>query len=383
MTKNNRMPAFFTYFLCVVVYFLVLGSNETFLTTILSKQEVSFSEYDQIWYYKVWGYVAASIFLLVFSKFISLNISMVFAIILYLFSIVAINSSDINSQTNFLYFSLYSASYLVIGSAIFIYIICDSKLGSEFTLICICLASIVAFFINTIKFFIVTGDELVGVVITNVILLVIFALINFRTRLFKNEIKATDYNFLGVVKNMELEIICGFSMFYILMVVIDGYEIYSITDQLFTIVDSSIRHYMMVLIVFIVSLLMLYVKKINIHVVNMCSIGLMFCLFATMSYWAKYKILGMGCWVALGLLCSIVTVGNVFMITKKFDGINLVTAVSLFLLGCCGGYYCGYITIDTSEDTLGERGFLISICYVLISLLIYYTYFFKKYKLSQ
>ncbi|WP_322777323.1 hypothetical protein, partial [Candidatus Megaera venefica] len=69
MTKNNRMHAFFTYFFCVVVYFVALGANETFLTSLRSNYEISFSEYDQIEYYKILGYVAASICLLVFSMF--------------------------------------------------------------------------------------------------------------------------------------------------------------------------------------------------------------------------------------------------------------------------------------------------------------------------
>ena len=383
MTKNNRMHAFFTYFFCVVVYFLVLDANETFLTSLRSNYEVSFSEYDQIEYYKILGYVAASIFLLIFSRFLSLNVSMILGAILYLLSIVAISSSDINTQTNFFYFSLYSASYLVVGSTICLYIICDTKLSSELNLICICLASIIAFFINEIKFFIVIIDGLAGLLVTNLILFGIFVLINLSYPIFKKEIKATDYNFSGVVKNMELEIICGFSSFYILMVVIDGYDIYSITDQLFTIIDSSIRHYMMALIVFIISLLILYIKKVNTHIMNICSIGLSFSLFVTMPYWAEYKILGLVGWFSLGLLYSIVLVANIFGIIKKFDEINLVTAVSLYLLGCCAGYYCGYITIDTSENTLGENGFLISICFVLFSLLIYYVYLFRKYKLSQ
>ncbi len=383
MTKNNRMHAFFTYFFCVVVYFVALGANETFLTSLRSNYEISFSEYDQIEYYKILGYVAASICLLVFSRFLSLKVFMILCTVLYLLSMVAISSSDINNQTNFFYFSLYSASYLIIGSAIFIYIFCDTDLSSEFNLICICLASIVSFFINEIKFFVVTIDGLAGLVITNVILLGIFVLINLNYPIFKKKIKSTDYNFSGVVKNMELEILCGFSLFYILMIVIDGYDIYSMTDQLFTIVDTSIRHYMMVLIVFVISLLMLYVKKVNIHRVSIGSIGLSFTLFVTMPFWAGYNVLGLVGWFILGVLYSIIFVTNILGITKKFDEINLVTAFSLYLLGCCAGYYCGYITIDTSEDTLGENGFLISICFVLLSLLIYYVYLFRKYKLSQ
>jgi len=167
------------------------------------------------------------------------------------------------------------------------------------------------------------------------------------------------------------------------MIVIDGYDIYSMTDQLFTIVDTSIRHYMMVLIVFVVSLLMLYVKKVNIHRVSISSIGLSFTLFVTMPFWAGYNVLGLVGWFILGVLHSIVFVTNILGVTKKFDEINLVTAFSLYLLGCFAGYYCGYITIDTSEDTLGENGFLISICFVLLSLLIYYVHLFRKYKLSQ
>jgi hypothetical protein len=102
-----------------------------------------------------------------------------------------------------------------------------------------------------------------------------------------------------------------------------------------------------------------------------------------MKYWAEHKILGLIGWFVFGLLISIIAVGNLLVITKKFDEINLVLSISLYLLGCCSGYYCGYITIDTAEDTLGENGFLISICFVLFSLLIYYVYLFRKYRLSQ
>jgi hypothetical protein len=245
------------------------------------------------------------------------------------------------------------------------------------------LASSISIFLNDIKFFIITSQGLKGLVIANVILTGALVLINLSYPIFKKKIKTTDYNFSGVVRNMELEIICGFSLFYILMVVIDGYDIYSITDQLFTIVDSSIQHYMLALIVFIVSLLLLYIKKVNIHMVNICCIGLSFSLFVTMKYWAEHKILGLIGWFVFGLLISIIAVGNLLVITKKFDEINLVLSISLYLLGCCSGYYCGYITIDTAEDTLGENGFLISICFVLFSLLIYYVYLFRKYRLSQ
>ncbi len=382
MTKNNRMPAFFTYFSCVVVYFVILATNETFLTSHLGNYEISFTEYDEIEYYKILGYIAAAIFLLMFSTVISLKVGMILAAVLYFLSIIVISSGDITSQTNFFYFSLYSASYTVVGSTIFLYILCDTKLSSEFTLICTCLASSISIFLNEIKFFIITSQGLKGLVIANVILIGTLVLINFSYPIFKKKIKTTDYNFSGVVRNMELEIICGFSLFYILMVVIDGYDIYSITDQLFTIVDSSIRHYMLALIVFIVSLLILYIKKVNIHMVNICCIGLSFSLFVTIKYWAEHKILGLIGWFIFGLLISIIVVGNLFVITKKFDEINLVSSISLYLLGCCSGYYCGYITIGTAEDTLGENGFLISICFVLFSLLIYYVYLFRKYRLS-
>jgi hypothetical protein len=71
------MHAFFTYFFCVVVYFVILATNETFLTSQLSNYEISFTEYDQIEYYKILGYVAGAIFLLMFSTVFSLMIVVV------------------------------------------------------------------------------------------------------------------------------------------------------------------------------------------------------------------------------------------------------------------------------------------------------------------
>ena len=76
-------------------------------------------------------------------------------------------------------------------------------------------------------------------------------------------------------------------------------------------------------------------------------------------------------------------IGNIFILTEKFEGINFTSALAIYTLAASMGYYCGYITSDTSEETLGPNGFLISICFVLTSLLLYYLYLFKKFKLYR
>jgi membrane protein DedA with SNARE-associated domain len=47
------------------------------------------------------------------------------------------------------------------------------------------------------------------------------------------------------------------------------------------------------------------------------------------------------------------------------------------------GYYCSYVVANNVESGDDEYNFLISICLVLIALLIYYLYRYKKSNLGR
>jgi len=121
-------------------------------------------------------------------------------------------------------------------------------------------------------------------------------------------------------------------------------------------------------------------NKHNINIVCLASLVILF-LLTHIIVGNEFKIslvlLSIGVFIFLPLMSSIA------ILTEKFEGVNLACAIAIYVLAASIGNYCGYITIDISESSLGRDGFLISICFVLMSLLLYYLYLFKKLKLYR
>lgn len=390
MIKNSQLQAFLTYLLCVVVYFAILQIDQAFLSFYLDNKDVSFNEYDQIIYHQITGYIFASIFLLLFSKFFTARSLATLCLITYIISMLSICFDDINIQTNFLYFSLYSTSHIIIGYVIFIHLFDDKGLSSEGTVISICFSLLVALFINQIVNIIfikniayITTYDLTQLIIANIVFVTISYIIIFSLSIFKKKINMDDHNFSGVIKNSELEIICGFSVFYIFRIIIDGYDNYFVLGQLPSLEDGNIDNYMILLIFLVVTSIMFNIKRFNLYLIKIFAIAISLCIFLTIPYWSIYKNGNFIGWAGLGIMFPIIVICNILVIRKKFDEANFTTGTELYMLGCTVGYYCGLITSENLEDTVGENGFLVSVSFVLFSLLAYYIYFFRKYRLWQ
>ena len=194
---------------------------------------------------------------------------------------------------------------------------------------------------------------------------------------------ADGYNFNIVIKNMEIESLVSFSMFYVMMSVRNGFEVFSLSHQLEVLSTNTISLITFGAISISILLSKIIFPNVNKHKVNII------CLLSLTSFFLLIHTVGdseikLGLLLLLiGVLIFLPLIGTLLILAEKFEGINLACAIAIYALAASIGNYCGYITIDTSENTLGDDGFLISICFVLLSLLLYYLYLFKKLKLYR
>ena len=391
MKIENSTRAFFSYFLCLFTYLAVLGINDSLLTFHFNNNDVSYNEFDQIKYYNTLGYVYTALYMLLFSKYFHIRANIILFLALYILSLTTICASNIDFQTNFFYFSMYSASYRALGFIVVIHLFCDNKIKTQSAVICLGRAFAITPFIHKLYFLIIAENSINEnenfykiLAVINISFVIIMSYITFGTSIFKQNIPVDNNNFGGVAKNSQLEIVCGFSLFYVLSIIVSRYDI-----EWF--VGNSISRYLILLIIFSMLALIIryvrnrYIRRYNIHVINIISIALLLIFVPIIYFFTNDNILSFFEIFILILLFLKITTNNIQAMISKFDPKNLIDAIHLYLLGCSCGWFGGYITNNAEVDSLGENGygFLISVCFVLFSLLTYYIYFFRKYKLWQ
>ena len=82
----------------------------------------------------------------------------------------------------------------------------------------------------------------IKLMVLNVIPIGGFMLVLIISPIFRQKINLDEYRFFAVIARMEIEILIGFSIFYVIMVVQDGYEVYAVVDSLIIFEDITKKY---------------------------------------------------------------------------------------------------------------------------------------------
>ena len=384
----SRTPlSFYSYVFCVITYFLIIFINEVFIKQGLQLMEVSPTEYDQIDLYKFFGYMAGAVVLLLTVKAFSFKKIIVFCIFLYWLSVFNIIFIDVSYEITLFYFPLYSGTVIVMSALLLGYILSDSRVDNNYSVFMYSGSLLVAYLASEFFEYIDfdnSKNAWIVLIALNILLMGTFILTLFLSKAYSNKIDLNEYRFSPVLKRSELEILVAFSVFYCLMIMQYGYNIYALADSLFTFEPLIKKYFRLSAVAFAIVLTKYYIsgfkKK---YEVNIACIIVLMLLFVSINSWGKSVVFTIVGRTGLISAAYILLINGLLILADKFRGINLFNALSLYISGAVFGSYCGYITIGVQQDALGPDGFLISICFVLIGLLLYYLYFFKKHKLYR
>jgi len=386
MTNKRLISAFFPYVFCIVLYSCCATLNSYLVKNYLLQNSFSFTEIDRIDFYKLFGYIISPLLLLLRSQLFGSKQVLILSLSVYMLSILG--AIYVPSYSIMKFYSLAcAASSTIVAVIILCKLLIDTKIPPKYSASFffaswlvgyLCAEIILSLFLDDNK-----NTSLFNWIILNTIPIIgVFLNILFSKNF---ELKASNRapNFIIIVKNMELETIAGFMIFYVFMVILNGYEVFALTEHLLILSVTNAKYYMIGAILGGIYALPKLQKSTNMYKANIVCLGILLLIFATMPIWGLYYFTSAVLWVFIGILLYVFFIFNILILTEKFDSVDLYYAILIFCLSSAVGFYAGYVTIDATEDTIGENGFLISICFVLLALMVYYMLRFKKDKLSK
>ena len=388
MFKKNSFLGFWVYSLCAVSFYCCILINAKILEDFFAYEHLSFYDYDHIEFLKMLGYVLASAIIVLFTSILSFYRVVLIAMPLNFLCCFFIILFELDDAIMTLSLIVYGATSMMMV-LLFIDKMFELRRSKKLNLVILLPAEMLISYIIIVYFNLYNIDEvfedldMIYIFKANIIPLFVFCLMVFSFKRFRSKRDNEGYNFNIVIRNMELESLMAFVVFFTLMSIRNGYEVFSLSHQMHSVSSETIRFICFSAIVIPVILFKFFLSKRNIYKTNITSLVCLILLFLLLSVLGQDSMFLIINLMFIGVSIMLFFIGNIFILSRKFEGINFTSALAIYALAASMGYYCGYITIDTSEETLGPNGFLISICFVLTSLLLYYLYLFKKLKLYR
>ena len=388
MFKKNRFLGVLVYSLCSVSFYSCIIINAKILEEFFAQDNLAFIDFDNIELLKIVGYIIASTIVVLFTLTLSFYKTMLIAFplnFLCCFTIVLLGIDSVIMMPSII---IYGATSLIMF-LLFIGKMFELRREKGLKLIILILTEILIAYIIIVYLNLFSIDyDLHGIEVfytfkASIIPVIIFWGIISTFKVYKTKHNHEEYNFNIVVKNMELEFLIAFVAFFVLMSIRNSYEVFSFSRNMYFISSELIGFIYFSAIVLVIILLKFSLNKYNIYKVNIISLICLILLFLLLPVVGKYALPLVISLILIGAAIGLLFIGNIFILTEKFTGINFTSAFAIYALASSMGYYCGYITINVSEKTLGPNGFLISICFVLTNLLIYHLYLFRKLKLYR
>lgn len=390
MKTEINYKAVIPYFICTVTYIFAAITSSELISQTLIFYETSYNDLEHIYYYDILGYAIAGVILMIISSYFSFKQIAIFSLCVHLTSLISLGFSRYDERLTEIDALIYSGTNLIVIAILLSYSFSDKKITKSLAMSSFFAGITIAYFLADLLLqLLVPNDEdtsplalktLAGFAIC-CILMFLFIFINNVN--FKSSVKSKTSNILIILKNIELEMLSFFSMFYIIMTIFYDYEVYELTDSLLIMSVSMTKYYLFIVIFFIAIILQRIIIKYGSYKVNfICILGLLF-TFLAMPFWGHNSFASYIFWPLIGILLYIFCYSNFIILAEKFEGSALRSAIILCSVSAAIGYYCGYITIDNTTEDLSETRFLISICLVKTSLLAYYFYAYKKYNLSK
>ncbi|MDA9163864.1 hypothetical protein N9N97_03165 [Rickettsiaceae bacterium] len=388
MSQKNTISAFFPYVLCSFAFFLMVFINGVAIDEHIEADNISFTERDNIKFLIVIGYIVASIMLLVLIRFFSMLKLIIAALLIHFVSVLSIVFLYVPTQVFLFYFVVYSSSSLTVMMLMLGYFLSEKKLDDNYSLSLYSCSILLAYTIVVEMFEHIDFDIGVEITPSKLIMLNILPIAVFIQTILKYDVYTKDfgikeYRFFGVMRHMHLEALVAFVVLYSAMVIMNGYELYALARS-FPVMGGEFHAHVMMLAVGVALLIApTYVARFNKHKISIYTITLMIMLFAMLPLWGQYDSVDDIVLFLLAVLAYTLVACSLMLLSEKFRGVNLFIALAIYAMMGSFGFYCGYITIEKVEVTLGDNGFLAAICFVLFGLLVYYVHLFRTLKLYR
>ena len=389
MNTKINYKASIPYFICITTYMFAAIVNIQVVEQVLVFKEIPAGLLDQVYHYDILGYLIGSLMLLFFSNYFHLQKIIIFNLLIYALSVYNVGFSTFSELFQKIYPMIYSLTNSVIITSLLYYIFSDKRITHKYSIAFFLFSIFIAYFLaQIVLYYIFLGTDspdlvLIRIlVIVNIIPITIF-LCSFLLSSCFHQLKTKPVNSLIVLKNIDLELLASFSIFYITMTVFYGYETYKFTDNLLMISVSSIRYYIFAGILLLAVFLSKFIFNYNPHKINIACITALLLMFSSISFWSNDILLSSISWFVITIFLYLYFCSNLLIIAAKFTDFYLQLAIILYTLAGAVGYFCSYIAAENADVNDDRYNFLIPICLILGTTLLYYLYRYQRNQLEK
>ena len=389
MNTKINYKASIPYFICITTYMFAAIVNIQVVEQVLVFKEIPAGLLDQVYHYDILGYLIGSLMLLFFSNYFHLQKIIIFNLLIYALSVYNVGFSTFSELFQKIYPMIYSLTNSVIITSLLYYIFSDKRITHKYSIAFFLFSIFIAYFLaQIVLYYIFLGTDspdlvLIRIlVIVNIIPITIF-LCSFLLSSCFHQLKTKPVNSLIVLKNIDLELLASFSIFYITMTVFYGYETYKFTDNLLMISVSNIRYYIFAGILLLAVFLSKFIFNYNPHKINIACITALLLMFSSISFWSNDILLSSISWFLIAIFLYLYFCSNLLIIAAKFTDFYLQLAIILYTLAGAAGYFCSYIAAENADVNDDRYNFLIPICLILGTTLLYYLYRYQKNQLEK
>ena len=389
MNTKINYKASIPYFICITTYMFAAIVNIQVVEQVLVFKEIPAGLLDQVYHYDILGYLIGSLMLLFFSNYFHLQKIIIFNLLIYALSVYNVGFSTFSELFQKIYPMIYSLTNSVIITSLLYYIFSDKRITHKYSIAFFLFSIFIAYFLaQIVLYYIFLGTDspdlvLIRIlVIVNIIPITMF-LCSFLLSSCFHQLKTKPVNSLIVLKNIDLELLASFSIFYITMTVFYGYETYKFTDNLLMISVSNIRYYIFVGILLLAVFLSKFIFNYNPHKINIACITALLLMFSSISFWSNDILLSSISWFLIAIFLYLYFCSNLLIIAAKFTDFYLQLAIILYTLAGAVGYFCSYIAAENADVNDDRYNFLIPICLILGTTLLYYLYRYQRNQLEK
>ena len=389
MNTKINYKASIPYFICITTYMFAAIVNIQVVEQVLVFKEIPAGLLDQVYHYDILGYLIGILMLLFFSNYFHLQKIIIFNLLIYALSVYNVGFSTFSELFQKIYTMIYSLTNSVIITSLLYYIFSDKRITHKYSIAFFLFSIFIAYFLaQIVLYYIFLGTDspdlvLIRIlVIVNIIPITIF-LCSFLLSSCFHQLKTKPVNSLIVLKNIDLELLASFSIFYITMTVFYGYETYKFTDNLLMISVSNIRYYIFAGILLLAVFLSKFIFNYNPHKINIACITALLLMFSSISFWSNDILLSSISWFLITIFLYLYFCSNLLIIAAKFTDFYLQLAIILYTLAGAVGYFCSYIAAENADVNDDRYNFLIPICLILGTTLLYYLYRYQRNQLEK
>ncbi|MFY9589675.1 MFS transporter [Rickettsia endosymbiont of Halotydeus destructor] len=186
-----------------------------------------------------------------------------------------------------------------------------------------------------------------------------------------------------LIKNIELQLLTGFIMAYVIFETLWYYEAFALKYQLALINSEVILNYIFIAMFFSIIPMSYILNKVNKYFANLLLIlTILFC-FILLPFYGIQQTWNACLIMIIGICLGAIFICNLLILLDKFKAYDLRTAIFSYFSMCSIGMYAGALSSSSAYGSNDDNNFLFSIFAVVGTFVAYYFWYFIKYRLYR